>query len=311
MTPDDAVSPSPVARPDDATHPGVTGGARGAMGSTAVGGAGRPSAGSASSAADSARAGQRVVAVVPLRDGSSGKSRLADVLDPAERSRLIGVLARHVVGTLLASEAVERVLVVTSDPRFTWRALGGLVEPATRPTTCAPDAPNVQDAPTVTDAPAEGAHAEDDGPGRLQIVLQPASRPGLDAALDVGRDLVADDPRGSVRLLIAHADLPALTVEDVEALLAHDAPVVVATDRMRSGTNLLVLDADAPFTFRFGVGSLAAHLAEADARGVRAVVVQRPGTAVDLDTLDDWSELPPDVRARPDLADLHRAISDT
>jgi 2-phospho-L-lactate/phosphoenolpyruvate guanylyltransferase len=294
MTPDDAVSPSPVARPDDATHPGVAGG--------------RPSAGSASSAADSARAGQRVVAVVPLRDGSSGKSRLADVLDPAERSRLIGVLARHVVGTLLASEAVERVLVVTSDPRFTWRALGGLVEPATRPTT---DAPNVPNAPTVTDAPAEGAHAEDDGPGRLQIVLQPASRPGLDAALDVGRDLVADDPHGSVRLLIAHADLPALTVEDVEALLAHDAPVVVATDRMRSGTNLLVLDADAPFTFRFGVGSLAAHLAEADARGVRAVVVQRPGTAVDLDTLDDWSELPPDVRARPDLADLHRAISDT
>jgi 2-phospho-L-lactate/phosphoenolpyruvate guanylyltransferase len=296
MTPDDAASPSPdaspspVVLPDDAARHGDTGAA----------GAGRP---------------ERVVAVVPLRDGSSGKSRLADVLDPAERSRLIGVLARHVVGTLLATEAVERVLVVTSDPRFTWRALGGLVEPVAPPMNDSSGAPTVTDAPTDGDAPSadgDAPSADGDGPGRLQIVLQPASRPGLNSALDVGRTLVADasvdDPRGSVRLVIAHADLPALSVEDVEALLAHDAPVVVATDRMRSGTNLLVLDADAPFAFRFGAGSLAAHLAEADARGVRAVVVQRPGTAVDLDTLDDWSELPPTVRAREDLSELHRAM---
>ncbi|GAA3230937.1 2-phospho-L-lactate guanylyltransferase [Oerskovia jenensis] len=258
---------------------------------------------------------QRAVAVVPLRDGSSGKSRLATVLDPAERSRLIATLARHVVGTLLASEAVERVLVVTSDPRFTWRALGSLVEPV---------APPLDEAatPTVTGTPAEGDgdSAEGGGPGRLQIVLQPASRPGLNAALVVGREIVASlaaDLAGQgagatavrpVRLLVAHADLPALTAEDVDTLLAEDAPVVVATDRTRSGTNLLVLDAEAPFTFRFGVGSLEAHLAEAERRGVRAVVVQRTGTAVDLDTLDDWSELPGDVRARDELADLHRAM---
>ncbi|MFF2623463.1 2-phospho-L-lactate guanylyltransferase [Oerskovia jenensis] len=257
---------------------------------------------------------QRVVAVVPLRDGSSGKSRLATVLDPAERSRLIATLARHVVGTLLASEAVERVLVVTSDPRFTWRALGSLVEPVPPPLDEAAT-------PTVTDSPVEEHDdADGDGPGRLQIVLQPASRPGLNAALDVGREIVAGlavDPAGRgagasavrpVRLLVAHADLPALTAEDVDALLAEDAPVVVATDRTRSGTNLLVLDAGAPFTFRFGVGSLEAHRAEAERRGVRAVVVQRTGTAVDLDTLDDWSELPGDVRARDDLADLHAAM---
>ncbi|MHA7133603.1 2-phospho-L-lactate guanylyltransferase [Oerskovia turbata] len=252
--------------------------------------------------------GQRVVAVVPLRDGFSGKTRLATVLDPGERSRLIATLARHVVGTLLASEAVERVLVVTSDPRFTWRALGSLVAPTQ----------------TTDDAPHSGtATATDDGdgdPGRLQIVLQPASRPGLNAALDVGREIIAGlaavpasgtsgaTPGHPGRLLIAHADLPALTIEDVEALVAVDAPVVVATDRTRSGTNLLVLDGDAPFTFRFGVGSLDAHLAEADARGVRAVVVRRAGTAVDLDTLDDWSELPAEVRGRPDLSELHEAM---
>ncbi|MET3977111.1 2-phospho-L-lactate guanylyltransferase [Cellulosimicrobium sp. TH-20] len=263
----------------------------------------------------------RVVAVVPLRDGSSGKSRLAHVLDPASRSRLIGVLARHVVGTLLASDGVERVVVVTSDPRFTWRALRDVV---------------VDGAAAATDD-GDGLPLLTADADRLRIVLQPADRPGLDAAVDVGREIAASEPEvgttsgpaehGPVRLLVAHADLPALTTADVAALLAEDAPVVVATDRLGAGTNLLVLDppASAPssttllsgtgterqeprvrpgggphgagFRFRFGPGSRAAHVAEAERLGLRAVVVQRPGTAVDLDTVDDWSELPPHVRA--------------
>lgn len=259
----------------------------------------------------------RVVAVVPLRDGSSGKSRLAHVLDPASRSRLVAVLARHVVGTLLASEDVERVVVVTSDPRFTWRALRDVV---------------VDGAAAATDG-GDGLPLLTADADRLRIVLQPADRPGLDAAVDVGREIAASEPEagttghGPVRLLVAHADLPALTTADVAALLAEDAPVVVATDRVGAGTNLLVLGppASSPsstglpaargaerqeprarpgggpdgagFRFRFGPGSRAAHVAEAERLGLRAVVVQRPGTAVDLDTLDDWGELPPPVRA--------------
>lgn len=245
------------------------------------------------------RAG-RVVAVVPLRDGSSGKSRLAHVLDPAGRSRLVAVLAQHVVSTLLASDGVDQVVVVTSDPRFTWGALRDVV--VDRTTAHAEDGP-----PLLTDAA-----------DRLRIVLQPADRPGLNAAVDVGREVVAQD--GPARVLVAHADLPALTTDDVAALLAEDAPVVVATDRHRSGTNLLLLDPpwSAPsstglmsssalerhegrarqgFRFRFGTDSLAAHLAEAERAGARAVVAQRPGTATDLDTVDDWGELPAPVRA--------------
>ncbi|MFE6237402.1 2-phospho-L-lactate guanylyltransferase [Cellulosimicrobium sp. NPDC057862] len=256
----------------------------------------------------------RVVAVVPLRDGSSGKSRLAHVLDPASRSRLIAVLARHVVGTLLASDGVERVVVVTSDPRFTWRALRDV----------------------VVDESGDAAHAGSDGlplltadADRLRIVLQPADRPGLDAAVERGREIASEDAaaRGPVRLLVAHADLPALTPADVAALLAEDAPVVVATDRRGEGTNLLALEppASAPstttvlrdsgserqdprarpgggpvvegFRFRFGPDSRAAHVAEAERLGLRAVVVQRPGTAIDLDTVEDWGELPADARA--------------
>jgi 2-phospho-L-lactate guanylyltransferase len=217
-------------------------------------------------------------AVVPLRDGVSGKSRLAAVLDVGSRRRLVRVLARHVVTTLLDADGVGRVVVVTADPVFARETLAGLV---------------------------------------VDVLEQPAGRPGLNGALEFAREvLAAEGPGpaasgvGASRLLVAHADLPALSPEDVEALLAEDAPVVIATDRNRSGTNLLLLPfgseatsraaaperSDASFRFRFGVGSLAAHLVEAESRGLGVTVVHRPGTAVDLDTADDWSQLPDEVR---------------
>jgi len=209
------------------------------------------------------------VALVPLRDGVSGKSRLASALEPAARRRLVAALARHVVATLLASDGVGRLLVVTADVPFATETLAGL------------------------------EHS-----GRLEVVPQPPDRPGLNAALDVGREHAV--ARGAGRLLVAHADLPLLAPDDVAALLgtgagtaADDpAPVVVATDRHAAGTNLLLLPAAAPFRFRFGPGSRAAHVAEAERAGLRPVVVRRPGTAVDLDTVDDWGELPRDVRDR-------------
>ncbi|PUB27871.1 2-phospho-L-lactate guanylyltransferase [Promicromonospora sp. AC04] len=230
------------------------------------------------------RQGRRTTAVVPLRDGVSGKSRLAAVLDAGSRRRLIRVLARHVVTTLLAADGIERVVVVTADPVFTRETLAGL---------------------------------------EVRVLEQPGDRPGLNAALEHARSVLAAGDAGRTvleasdagtsgaaapgaqapedgRLLVAHADLPALTPADVAAILAEEAPVVVATDRNRSGTNLLLLPfgvASAGFRFRFGDGSLAAHLAEAEAHGLGATVVQRPGTAVDLDTVDDWSQLPDEVRS--------------
>lgn len=200
-------------------------------------------------------------AVVPLRDGVSGKSRLAAVLDDAARRRLIEVLAKHVVGTLLAADGVDHVVVVTADPVFTLDTLIGL---------------------------------------EVEVLEQPAEQPGLNAALEHARDVLL--PRGADRMLVAHADLPALSPSDVELLLAEEASVVIATDRDRRGTNLLLVPfetgpVERRFQFRFGTGSLAAHLAQAQAQGRAVSVVHRPGTAVDLDTVDDWSQLPGEVRA--------------
>ncbi|MFD6179124.1 MULTISPECIES: 2-phospho-L-lactate guanylyltransferase [unclassified Isoptericola] len=237
------------------------------------------------------------VAVVPLRDGVSGKSRLAAALDPAARRRLVAALARHVVAVLRASDGVDRVLVVTADVPFAVETLGPHARVGSS------GSARQLGLPTRTGTAAPG------GPP-VEIVAQPPERPGLNAALDVGRELAVE--RGAARLVVAHADLPLLGTDDVAALLAAgaasddahpddaDGPAtaVVATDRHLAGTNLLALPAAAPFAFRFGEGSRAAHVAEAERAGLRAVVLRRPGTAVDLDTVDDWGELPRAVRDR-------------
>lgn len=200
-----------------------------------------------------------VTAVVPLRGGAAGKTRLADGLDPAERGLLVAALARHVVTTLLASDVVARVLVVTGDPGFA--------------------------------AAAVPAH------DRVRLVAQPPDRPGLNPAVELGRETAVTD--GAERLLVVHADLAALTVEDVHALIAAGSTVCLAPDRAGRGTNAVVVDTDLTgFAFRFGPDSLRAHRAEAARLGVQPAAVTRSGTATDLDTAEDWAALPPDVRQR-------------
>ena len=207
-------------------------------------------------------------AVVPLRDGRTGKTRLAGPFSPAQRTRIVTALARHVVGTLLAAGPVSRVLVVTGDPDFARRAL-----------------------------PADA---------RLEVVAEPADRRGLNAAVTLGRARALAD--GARRVLVVHADLALLTADDVAALLAPTAPLVLAPDRADRGTNALVLDAAVTgFAFRFGAASARAHRDQARALGLRTATVRRPGTWTDLDTPEDWLALPEAVRERLDPSGALRA----
>jgi 2-phospho-L-lactate guanylyltransferase len=118
---------------------------------------------------------------------------------------------------------------------------------------------------------------------------------GLNAGLDQAREAAEAD--GVERLVVLHGDLPNLAVDDVAALMeaAADGPaVVIAPDRLGTGTNGLALSPPGIIGFRFGAGSFAAHRAEALTAGVDPAVVVRPGLAFDLDTPEDlarWLEL--------------------
>jgi 2-phospho-L-lactate/phosphoenolpyruvate guanylyltransferase len=118
---------------------------------------------------------------------------------------------------------------------------------------------------------------------------------GLNQGLDQARAQALDE--GVQVLAVLHGDLPNLSADDVLALLAAvdgDRGVAIAPDRGGVGTNGLALRPPGIIGFRFGAGSFAAHLAEAQAAGQQPAVIRRPGLAFDLDTPEDlarWLEL--------------------
>jgi 2-phospho-L-lactate guanylyltransferase len=194
-----------------------------------------------------------VVAVVPIRSLTGGKTRLAGVLTPEARAALTRRMLRGVVAAALASESVSTVAVVSPDPAAL--ELVASLDPAVVP------------------------------------LRQPADEPGLNPAIGQGVRLAAE--RGASAVLILFGDLPLLTGDDVRNLLRRDAPVVVAPDRHGTGTNALVLrfgagEHDARrFRFHFGPDSYAKHVDEAHELGLDVATSLTTGTALDLDTPED------------------------
>ena len=215
-----------------------------------------------------------VAAIVPLRDGVNGKSRLAESFSVGDRTRLIASMARHVVRTLAVSGEIDTILVVTRDLDTVREAL--------------------------------------DSDGELtQIVRQPEDAIGLNGALDVGRRQAF--AAGASGVIIVPADLPLLNAGDVRALVARPDAMAIAPDRRRNGTNalflptgstsgLLSLDVHSEFMFQFGEGSYAAHISEAARLGMDAVTLIQSGTELDLDTIDDWQSLPATARTAMGVA---------
>ena len=196
-----------------------------------------------------------VVAVVPIRGLGNGKTRLAGLLGPEARAALTRRMLRGVVRAALAAAPVRAVVVVSPDPAAL--AFAAALDPAVVP------------------------------------LAQDPAAPGLDAAAAAGRAWAM--ARGASALLVLFGDLPLLRAEEIEDLLDHEAPVVLAVDRHGTGTNGLVLRLNRPaaaaFRFHYGPGSYARHTAEAGGLGLPVATSLAPGTALDLDTPEDWRRL--------------------
>lgn len=143
------------------------------------------------------------VALVPVRGLRGAKTRLAEVLSAEAREVLTRRMLRTVVRAAVESEAVGAVVVVSPD----------------------------RDVLTLAA-----------GIGRRVIPLpQEPAAPGLNPALDVGRDWAA--AHGAAALLVLFGDLPLLTAKDVTRFvgLGQSAPVVLGPDRHGTGTNALLV----------------------------------------------------------------------
>lgn len=95
-------------------------------------------------------------------------------------------------------------------------------------------------------------------------------------------------------LLVLPADLPLLSVGDLEVMLdSAGAPpaVVVAPDRHETGTNALLIMPPGKISFSFGPDSFAVHCRSAKAAGAQLAIVRRVGLALDLDLPEDLALL--------------------
>ena len=96
--------------------------------------------------------------------------------------------------------------------------------------------------------------------------------------------------RSTGALLQVPGDIPTVTADEIEAVIAAHAPapaVTIAPSRDHRGSNAVLCSPPDVFPFRFGDDSFHPHLAAARAIGIEPTVVERPGIGLDIDTPDD------------------------
>jgi len=129
---------------------------------------------------------------------------------------------------------------------------------------------------------------------RGALALRETRADGLNAA--VCRGLARAAENGAARALVLPADVPLVTVPELDALLGHGpaggrarTSLVPAADG--EGTNAMLLDPPTALAPAFGPGSYLRHLAEALARRLDVEVLHLPGLAADIDLPADLARL--------------------
>ena len=198
----------------------------------------------------------RATAVIPVKRFGAAKQRLLDRLDRPQRAALVKAMLADVLAAVTATEAIERVIVVTGEGRAERIALA--------------HARRVRTPIEVFQDPDDRGHSE-------------AATLGIIRALS----------HGAEASVLLPGDCPLLDPGELDAALGRLAPgrVGVVPDRHGTGTNALLLapaDAIGP---AFGDGSCARHLERAGRAGYDGVVEDLESLALDLDTPQDLEEL--------------------
>jgi 2-phospho-L-lactate guanylyltransferase len=98
---------------------------------------------------------------------------------------------------------------------------------------------------------------------------------------------------GASALLTISADLPLLQASDIRSMVEQlrHSDVVLAASREGTGTNALLVRPPLAVPYVFGPGSLQRYSAEARERRLAVSIYNSPGTALDIDTIDDLETL--------------------
>jgi 2-phospho-L-lactate guanylyltransferase len=189
------------------------------------------------------------VAVVPVKELSLAKERLAPLLSPDERRELARAMLRDVLTALVSTPALDRVYVVGVD------------------------------AEALALAARIGA----------EVLVEPPGLAGLNIALEWARRTILEAAEQPGALLVTPADVPAIARGDVEAFLSGDSvgPLVRICPAPDGGTNALLVRPSGAIPFHFGLNSAQAHAAAAGERGIAIEPREVSAFKLDLDTPDD------------------------
>jgi len=198
--------------------------------------------------------------IVPVKPFVHGKSRLASVLNEAQRAALSRNLLTYLIDAAQRAAVCNAILVISRSQTVLDHAAS--LGADTLRETPAPDTPH----------PANNGATEHALNGALQQATAVAQAGGADA------------------VLVLPADLPLIAPEDIAQLVEHGArqPGVVIAPSGDGGTNALLMRPPAAIDFAFGPNSFARHCALAAAAGLDRQVVETPRLRFDLDHPRDW-----------------------
>lgn len=215
----------------------------------------------------------RATAVLPVKRFAEAKQRLAAGIDDERRAAVVEAMLGDVLEGIGDARAIERTIIVTSEPRAA--ALAGSARAVV-----------VADPGEGTDAPAS---EPDESRGHSLAALA-----GVEHARELGAECV----------VLLPGDCPLLEARDLDRLLTGmpDPFLAVVPDRHGTGTNALALAPPGAIRPAFGEGSRERHVAAARAAGVPHAVEELRSLALDLDTPADVVALSRELERRP-----HRA----
>jgi len=210
-------------------------------------------------------------AVVPVKDTSGAKQRLAPAAPPAFRRALALAMLEDVLEALAAAPELAGRLLVTTD------------------------------AAAIRLAARYGMHCIDDGAadghtGAVTAAGRRLVREGRGGMLTMPGDIPLVTPDEIRRLLAAHREAPAFTIAP-----SHD----------ELGSNAIILSPPDAVPLRFGDDSYFPHLAAAETCGIRPTIVPLPGIAFDIDNPADlarFAALGSDTRAGRLVAENARVL---
>jgi 2-phospho-L-lactate guanylyltransferase len=214
------------------------------------------------------------VVLVPVKNTSSAKQRLAAVLDQPSRTALAQAMLHDVLTTL-----------------YNWPARRENISPTV--------------AVVTSDPYALKLAAEYD----FEVIPDP-DNPGETGAIELATRICVD--RGAESTLVIPADIPLIQSCELDEILQHapaEGSVLVPAADGR-GTNAAFRRPANLFPLRFGNDSFKPHHAAAQATGKPCVVLNLPGIAIDVDNPADLQQLislPGETRSQRLARDYARA----